>query len=50
MNQELQTEMPAETMRRALVKAWELGARVVYFQLSSCENPSGAHLPIFQER
>jgi len=49
MNQELQTETPAGTRQTALVKvvSWELGARVVCFQSSSCENGAPVVL-IFQ--
>ena len=49
MDQELQTEMPAEPMKIALVKvvSWELRTRVVGFQLSSCEKGAPVVL-IFQ--
>ena len=49
MNQELKTEMPAETMQIALVKvvSWELGTCVAGFQLSSCEKGAPVVL-IFQ--
>ena len=52
MNQELQTETPAGTRQTALVKvvSWELGARVVCFQSSSCENgaPGGVIFQFFK--